>query len=53
MFASFLSQIFRRMRNWRNEQRAMRELEALSDRELNDLGISRYDIPTLVRGAAA
>ena len=33
-----------------NRQRAVRrELEQLSDRELNDIGISRSDIPYVIR----
>lgn len=30
-----------------------RELDALSDRELNDIGFSRYDIARIAREAAA
>ena len=30
----------------------VRELDALTDRELADLGISRLDVPTLAREAA-
>jgi uncharacterized protein YjiS (DUF1127 family) len=29
----------------RDRQRVFRELDAMSDRELSDLGMSRYDIP--------
>jgi uncharacterized protein YjiS (DUF1127 family) len=29
----------------KERRRVIRELEAMSDRELTDLGISRYDIP--------
>ena len=35
---------------WRRYRRAERELEAMSDRELTDLGIARPDIPRAVRG---
>ncbi|MEM1365472.1 MAG: DUF1127 domain-containing protein [Pseudomonadota bacterium] len=31
-------------------RKARRELNAMSDRELNDLGISRGDIPAVLRG---
>ncbi|MEO0635328.1 MAG: DUF1127 domain-containing protein [Pseudomonadota bacterium] len=31
-------------------RKARRELNAMSDRELNDLGISRGDIPVVLRG---
>ena len=42
-----LSDYFARRRAYR---RAERELEAMSDRELSDLGIFRADIPRVVRG---
>jgi len=34
---------------YRNSRRAYDELSRLTDRELEDLGISRYDIPTIAR----
>ena len=37
-------------REWRRLRRAERELDAMSDRDLNDLGIARVDIPDAVRG---
>ena len=37
----------------RDYRRAESELEAMSDRELADLGISRHDIRHVVRGGAA
>ena len=37
-------------REWRHHRRAERELEAMTDRELADLGVSRRDIPLVVRG---
>lgn len=36
-------------RRWRNYRRTVNELERLSTRELNDLGISRADIPRVAR----
>jgi uncharacterized protein YjiS (DUF1127 family) len=37
---------------WRRYRDSVRELSRLSDRELNDLGIGRADIQTLVRQSA-
>ena len=37
---------------WRRRRRVLRELEALSDRELTELDISRHDLPRLAREAA-
>ncbi len=37
---------------WRRYRESVRELSRLSDRELNDLGIGRADIQTLVRQSA-
>ena len=46
-----LARIFRRMRSrWRAE-RARRELHALSDRTLQDIGLRRADIDPLVEAA--
>ncbi len=36
--------------DWRAAERARAELYALDDRELNDLGISRYDIRHMTFG---
>ena len=36
---------------WRRRRRVLRELEALSDRELTELDISRHDLPRLAREA--
>ena len=38
-----------RLAAWRRYREAVRELSALSDRELDDLGIGRSDIDTVVR----
>lgn len=35
---------------WRAHRNTIRELSSLSDRELNDIGIARSDIPFVVRG---
>ncbi len=37
---------------WRRYRAAVRELEQLSDRELHDLGITRYDIEIVARQSA-
>ncbi len=37
---------------WRRYRESVRELSRLSDRELNDLGIGRADIETVVRQSA-
>jgi uncharacterized protein YjiS (DUF1127 family) len=37
---------------WRRYRAAVRELEQLSDRELHDLGITRYDIENVARQSA-
>ena len=39
-------------RHWRRSRRAERELMALDDRLLKDIGICRTDIPHAVRGQA-
>jgi uncharacterized protein YjiS (DUF1127 family) len=36
-------------RKWRNYRRTVSELNALSSRELDDLGINRGDIPHIAR----
>ena len=45
-FASMFAQVWERIDVWQRNRAIRRELLALSDRELNDLGISRYDIMT-------
>ena len=39
-----------RYQNWVRFRRTVSELNRLSDRELNDLGIARTDIPFAARG---
>lgn len=52
MAVAFGRWIARKLRSWREslaEARAMRELAGLDDRMLADIGVSRSDIPSLVR----
>jgi len=35
---------------WRARERAWRELNQLSDRQLEDIGLNRTDIPAVVNG---
>jgi len=44
--------LLERFRAWRATRAAEAELFALSDRDLKDIGVSRYDIPAAVRGTA-
>lgn len=44
--------ISRTYKAWREERRTAGELNKLSRRDLNDLGISPYDIPRIAREAA-
>ncbi len=41
--------IIGKINDWRSYRRTVNELSALSDRELNDLGISRADIRFVAR----
>jgi uncharacterized protein YjiS (DUF1127 family) len=43
--------ILGKFRDWRAYRQTVRELSALSNRELNDLGISRGDIYSVARRA--
>ena len=49
--------MFRKMhakfRRWKKIQEGVRELNAMSDRDLADIGVSRYDIERLVSEATA
>lgn len=45
--------IFGNIRTWNRVRQTRNELSKLSDRELNDLGISRGDIAYIARNAAA
>ena len=39
------------IKSWMARREAIKNLEALSDRLLSDIGISRYEIPAIVDGA--
>lgn len=43
--------IVSKIKIWKKEQETMKELRALSDRELEDIGINRYDIKEIVKEA--
>lgn len=43
--------LIRNYRNWRRYRDTVNELSRLSNRELNDLGIARGDIPFVARKA--
>jgi uncharacterized protein YjiS (DUF1127 family) len=44
--------LIRNYRNWRRYRDTVNELSRLSNRELNDLGIARGDIPFVARKTA-
>jgi uncharacterized protein YjiS (DUF1127 family) len=46
------SMILARLASWRRYRQTFRELEALNDRELADLGLGRRDIRTVARQAS-
>ncbi|HEX2137910.1 MAG TPA: DUF1127 domain-containing protein [Microvirga sp.] len=45
----FVSYILSKIRSYLQYRETVRELSHLSDRELDDLGISRYDIEAIAR----
>ena len=45
-----ISDLLTKIENYRKEQQAIRELSALSDYHLRDMGISRGEIRSVVRG---
>jgi uncharacterized protein YjiS (DUF1127 family) len=45
--------VLAKLRNWKRYRETVRELSRLSDRDLADLGISRFDIDAVARDAAA
>ena len=47
-----IKSIAHRFQNWRRYRAAVRELSLLSDRELSDLGLSRFDIDLVARRSA-
>jgi uncharacterized protein YjiS (DUF1127 family) len=48
----FVTYILSQIRAYRRYHETVRELSHLSDRELTDLGIVRYDIPSIARTSA-
>ena len=48
MLSRFADGLVGRFENWRARERAFRELSALDDRALADIGLSRSDIPFVV-----
>jgi len=47
----FLSVVLSSLRRWLRSHETARQLSALSDRELSDIGIARHDIARVVRQA--
>ena len=47
-----IKSITEKLAAWRRYRDAVRELSALTDRELDDIGIRRGDIPFIAAGAA-
>ncbi|SNY91737.1 Uncharacterized conserved protein YjiS, DUF1127 family [Cohaesibacter sp. ES.047] len=47
-----LDNVVKNYRQWRNYRDTVEELNRLSNRDLNDLGISRADITTIARDAS-
>ncbi len=45
----FMTYILSRIRSYLRYRETVRELSQLSDRELDDLGISRYEIDAIAR----
>jgi uncharacterized protein YjiS (DUF1127 family) len=45
----FVSLILSRWRDWLRYRETLRELSRLTDRELDDVGVSRSDIPHVAR----
>jgi uncharacterized protein YjiS (DUF1127 family) len=48
-----IKSITEKLSAWRRYREAVRELEQMTDRELEDIGIRRGDIRYVVRGALA
>ncbi len=48
-----IKSIAQKLSAWRRYRDAVRELSGLSDRELNDIGISRVDIHDIARQSVA
>ena len=47
-----INSLYNRYRRWRRYRETVRELQGLSGRELNDLGIQRGEISRLAREAS-
>lgn len=45
-----IDRLFNSYRNWRKHRQTFNELTRLSPRQLEDLGISPLDIPSIARG---
>ena len=48
----FITYLLSKIRAYRRYRETVRELSGLSDRELDDLGINRYEIDTVARESA-
>ena len=48
-----ITHVLAKLRNWKRYRETVRELSRLSDRDLADLGISRFDIDSVARSTAA
>lgn len=44
-----MKKIAQRLAKWNMEQRTIAELSMMTDRELSDIGISRYDIREIAK----
>ncbi len=47
-----LKSVTQKISQWRRYRQSVRELQLLSDRELADLGINRYDIEFVAKKSA-
>lgn len=52
VFADLKAAFTERLAQYRAYRATVNELSALDDRELNDLGVARYDISAIARQAA-
>jgi len=48
MYLPLIMNVYRHLRQWHKRRKAIRELAALDDRLLNDIGIERSEIERLV-----
>lgn len=53
MKEAMFEHIARRFHNWRTQMETTEELSRLSDDQLRDIGLTREQIPDVVRGRAA